>query len=204
MNLIPSYFFMAPDRIRLIAVRVVSSRKSAVNDGMPGDRLGGQFARVHEYDGLAAVQVGQQRCEARVAQIAAGVAGQQYDAVGVQGVQGVLGLRDRALDVGQGQGGEQPEPARIGAYEVGGVLVDLPRPLPGLGVIAQVGTGRRNRQHAGGDAVAVHELQRGRWGPVRQVDAAGPDAAGCLCRGASQRGWAAGHADERRCGPWWS
>jgi hypothetical protein len=36
MNLIPGYFFIDPDRIRLIAVRVVSSRKSTVNDGMPG------------------------------------------------------------------------------------------------------------------------------------------------------------------------
>lgn len=61
-----------------------------------------------------------------------GVVGQQYDAVGVQAVQGVLGLRDRAVDVGQGKGGEQPEPVRIGTHEVGGVFVDLPRPLPGL------------------------------------------------------------------------
>ena len=59
----------------------------------------------------------------------------------MQGVQGVLGLRDRALDVGQGEGGEQPETARIGAHEVGGVLVDVPRPLPGLGVIAEVTPG---------------------------------------------------------------
>ncbi len=152
--MIPSYFFGAPERIRLIAVRVVSSRESAVNAGLPGIGSPG----VHEHDGLAVVQVGQQRREARVAEVAAGVAGQQYDAVGVQGVQGVLGLRDRALDVWQGQGGEQPETVRIGAHKVGGVLVDLPRPPPGLGVIAEVDAGRRYRQHAGGDAVAVHEL----------------------------------------------
>ena len=127
---------------------------------MPGTAGAGQFSGVDEHYGPAVVQELQQRLKARIAQIAAGVVGQQYDPVREQGVQGVLGLRQGALHVRQRERREEPEPLRPGGDHLCTVFVDLPRPPPCLRSVPEVHAGRGQGQDAGLHVVPVHELQR--------------------------------------------
>lgn len=99
--------------------------------------------------------------------------GQQDDAVGLQDVQGVLGLADRAVHVGQGQGREEAETGGPVGDDTGAVLVEVAGQGPGLPVIPEPGARRQDGQDAGRDPVAVHESQRLLCRPFRDRDAAG-------------------------------
>nr|ANO42000.1 hypothetical protein A8713_032580 [Streptomyces sp. SAT1] len=78
-----------------------------------------------EDDGAAPVEVLPERFEARVAEVDAVVVALHGHAVGAQHVERVRDLRERAVHVGQGQGGEETGPVRVGGADPGAGLVDL-------------------------------------------------------------------------------
>ena len=85
-----------PERASRIAARVVSSRKSATKVGTPGSgSRPGSSDGMDEDDGLAPVQLLEERVERRVAEVDAAAVREQHDAVRAESVEGVLQL-DRA------------------------------------------------------------------------------------------------------------
>src|SRR5215218_2430801 len=74
---------------------------------------------------LAAVELGIDRREGCVAEIFSVVAGQQADAVGLEGVEGVFDFPEAAVGIERRNRREQAEAARVIAHELGAILVDL-------------------------------------------------------------------------------
>jgi hypothetical protein len=78
-----------------------------------------------EHYGRPFVQSGEQWIMPWLAQIRAGVVGQEHDAVGVEFVECTNDFRDRLVDVRQRNGGEKPEPVRLGGGQVRGVIIQV-------------------------------------------------------------------------------
>ena len=79
-----------------------------------------------EHDGLAPLQLVEQRGEARVPEVdAAGVA-EQHDAIQPEVIEGVGQFGERAVDVGQRQAGEAAEPVGTVPGQFGGQFVAPP------------------------------------------------------------------------------
>ena len=103
--------------------------------------------RVHVDHGLAAVELGIDRREGRIAEIFAVVARQQADAVGLERVEGVFDFLQAAVGVRRRDRREQAEAAGMIAHELGAVFVDLAAELAGFLVVAPPGAGLDLRQH---------------------------------------------------------
>ena len=115
--------------------------------------------------GFAAVQFVEDRREGRVTQIFRPVAGEEADAIGLERIEGVFDFFQAAVDVGDGQHGEQAEASFVRSDHFrGGVLVQLARDLAGFFGVSEVDAGGGGREHRGGDAALVHriEILRGR------------------------------------------
>lgn len=111
---------------------------------------------MHEHGCRALVELGEQGCEILVAQITARDVRFEDHADRTELADGAIELGDRGGRVGQWEGGELTELARVGALEFGGGVVDVSgQACRGL-VVAEVHTRRRDRQHGGADAVRVH------------------------------------------------
>jgi hypothetical protein len=116
--------------------------------------------RMGVHDRLAPVQLLEHRREIGMAEVLPVVAHDEVDAVGLQRVHRVLDLPQAALDVGQGQGGEEPEAAGVVARERRRVLVRDPRQPAGERDVAQPRIGIDEGGHRGRDAALVHVLER--------------------------------------------
>ncbi len=112
----------------------------------------GQVGRVDERDGRALVQDAEEFVLPFFTQVGARRVAQQHDTVGVQVIEGAPGLGGGRADVGQGKGGEEPEPVGFGVRERGGVVVERPCQCGRLcGIGQEGGAGSRDRQHRRGD-----------------------------------------------------
>ena len=123
-------------------------------------------ARVNQHHRLPPVKLRHHRVEGGIADIDALVVRQQDHAVGRQRVIGVADRLERAVDVGQRNAGEHAEPVGPVLDQRGLTLVDLAREGARLGIVAEVGAGRGERQDAGGDLMLVHHRQRAFRAPL--------------------------------------
>ncbi len=106
--------------------------------------------------GLAAIELLEDRDEERVAGPGISVAGHEPDAVGLEHVERVFDLAQRALDIGHGHRGEEAEAALVVAPHLRRIVVAQPRQAARLLLLAEPDARRRDRQHRGGGAGAVH------------------------------------------------
>jgi hypothetical protein len=109
---------------------------------------------------LAAVEFLVDRCERRIAEVFAVVAGEEPDTVGLQGIEGVCDFLEAAVGVRRRDRGEQAEPAGVIADKLGAVFVDLAAELSRFFVVAPPCAGLHLRQHRGGNAALVHVVER--------------------------------------------
>lgn len=138
-----------------------------------GLREAGRGGGVEQDGGAAPVELGQDRVEGGLAEVAGGVVGRQDHAVEREVAQAVVDLRQGRVHVRQWQ-------VRQGAEATGVLVDDLGRRLietagefrcaapPG----EPVRGGRRDRQDLGVDPLTVHEVQRTGQAPLRYGDAA--------------------------------
>ncbi|GAA3309886.1 hypothetical protein GCM10020295_75620 [Streptomyces cinereospinus] len=91
--------------------------------------------------GAAAVEFGEQRFEAGVAEVDAVGVGLDRDAVAAEHVHGVGQFVEGGVDVGQGKGGEVAEPVGMVPLEAGARLVDVAGEGARRPVVAEVGAG---------------------------------------------------------------
>ena len=126
----------------------------------PGAAVG---VRVGEHDGTAAVQLGPQGLQPRIAEADVVVSALHREAVGMQLVRGTGDLRQARLRVVGRQRGQQAEAVRVLAHEPSAIVVGLP----------QLRHVRRDvAQHLHLDAGAVHVGEgRSRVPAHRFVDA---------------------------------
>jgi hypothetical protein len=127
---------------------------------------------MYEHHRAALIQGRHQRVEGGIAEVATRNAGEQDHAVGAEPVEGLSGLSDRAVDVGQRQGGEEAEPVGVIFHQLGDLLVDHPRHPAGLHVVAQMDTGRRDGHDGRGDPGLVQVSDRSTRAPGGQSDPA--------------------------------
>ena len=117
----------------------------------------------------APVELVEYRREIGIAGIFAAVIGEQADAVGLELVERMADFRQARIHVRQGQAGEDAEALGMVAAQLGGVVVGAAaQALRRLG-IAEPEAGRRDRRQRGGDAVAVHRLDRDLRAPGRRL-----------------------------------
>ena len=109
----------------------------------------------------AALELGKDGLERRVARVDAVVVGEHAHPVGVQDVERVRHLGQRALDIRQRQRRPEAEAVRPAPLQVGAELVALARELARLRVVAvdQVAPGRADAQDRLGNVRLVHELE---------------------------------------------
>ena len=112
--------------------------------------------RVEKHACAAPVELAKDRLERRVAHVGAADVGEQHEAVDVEVVAAVRDLGDRGVDVGQRERREQPEAAGMVDHRAPAGLVHLAGELDGGRAVAEVHTGRRDRQQRRGDAEPVH------------------------------------------------
>ena len=123
----------------------------------PIDRFeAGRDRRVDERHGAPALELVEDRVERLVAEVGAGAVGEQHHPVGSEGVEGPVELVEGAVDVGQGQRGEKPEPIRVVAHDLRGVVVDVSCDGPRVGAVPEEHTRGRHRQDGDVDVVTVH------------------------------------------------
>lgn len=128
------------------------------------------------------VQLGPERLELRVSEVAPVGVGQDHHAVGTQLVQGVGGFGERSVHVRQGEDGEVAEPVGPVLHQLCGELVHVPG--RGAGSLQVVRSPERSgvREDAGGDRAAVHHRDRappvpGRYRPAEGSGPVGDRAA---------------------------
>ena len=164
-------FRCAPASTRPGWCRAGSRRRTAGHRA----RRPGQFGGMDEDDRRAGVECGEQIVLAVLAEVRAGVVGQQHDTVGAQLVE----RSDRFVDgdssrCGIGHGGEEPEPVGLCRSQFGDVVVEVTRERGGIGRVGQErGARRRHRQDRGADVELRHRLQRPLGAPVGQRPPAG-------------------------------
>jgi len=112
---------------------------------------------MHEDDGGASLQLVEDRIEPSIAEIDASVICEQDDPVGSEQVEGPRELVERAGDIRERERGEEPEAIGVVTHELRSEVVGVARHGSGLGVVAEMDTGRRHREHGGLDIVSVHQ-----------------------------------------------
>ena len=123
---------------------------------------------MREGNGAAAIELGHDRLERRIAQPLVAIAGEQRDAVRLELVEPVFDLAQARLDMRQRHRHERPEPTRMVGRKLRRIVVGIPRKAAALLVIADPHARRRHRRDGGGDGGAVHVLERALRRPVER------------------------------------
>ena len=93
--------------------------------------------------------------------------------IDVQDVGGIGDFRQRAVNVGHRQNGQQSEAVGIVADQLRTAFVDLARQLASRCIVAEMNARRRDGEHRGGDVQTVHGFEMGFARPSRQRNAIG-------------------------------
>ena len=132
-------------------------------------------------DGVAGVEIVQERIERGVAEKCLAVARKQRNAFEMQRVETVLGFRDSQADIVHWQQPETAEPLWVLRDQLGGVIVTAAREDRRFLLRHEADAGLAERQQRKRDAVIVHEIQRQCRCPVWIAPDRGP-AAGLVNR----------------------
>ena len=123
--------------------------------------------------GLAAVELGIDRLERRIAKIFVAVAREQPDAVGLERIEDVFDLLQAALRVGRRDRCEQAEAAGVVLDHLGAILVAIPgEPARQRDIIVEPCARLHERDDRGRDPALVHLVERHLRGPLRRPAAA--------------------------------
>jgi len=96
-------------------------------------------------------------------------AGQQGDAIRLEGVEGVFDLVETSLHVGRRDHGEEAEPPRMISHQPRAIVVELAcQAARLLDIVSEPDPGLDDREDGGGNSALVHLLERGCRGPSRR------------------------------------
>lgn len=180
------YRSSVPDRMRLVAVRVVSNGNSSRKSGSSssGFRRCRHLAGVDEHGGREGVQQGHYRLEPRVAQVHTVVRRQQRDPVHPHHVERVGNLGERRRDVREGNRGEGSETPGPSTLKITGIVVARARQPDRVPARGEAHAGIGYREHLRRDAEPVHEVEGALRRPGGERQTTGREQAGAQDGGA--------------------
>src|SRR5262249_52969014 len=109
------------------------------------------------------------RRERSIAEISALVAGQQADAIRLEGVKGVFDLVEASLHVGRRDDGKQAEAAGMISHQPRAIVVELARQTARLlDIVSEPNPGLDDREDRSRNSALVHLLKRGCREPSRR------------------------------------
>ena len=122
---------------------------------------------MQDHQSAALVKLREYGIEARVSEIDAVAVGRDLHAQRSETLRCVTDFFQRALNVGQGQRGDEAEFFRMLPAERCVFLIDRPRDLTGKPRVAMIGVGRRHGQQSVVETRVRHELQMRLFRPLR-------------------------------------